>query len=108
MASTSLGKDPSRYQYGKEINEDFIEGSSSSDSEDDSTSDSESSTSSGSESEEEVTRRANDTALGLASYVFTKNSDRLWRMLENLEAGMIGLVSHEQPFSELQPALRNP
>jgi|SRR5688572_27928990 hypothetical protein len=31
--------------------------------------------------------------LGLASYIFTKNSDQLWRMLENLDAGMIGLVS---------------
>ncbi|KAH8171967.1 aldehyde dehydrogenase family protein [Sarocladium implicatum] len=55
------------------------------------------------ESEEEVTRRANDTTLGLASYVFTKNSDRLWRMLENLDAGMIGLnvgnsSSAEAPF----------
>lgn len=45
------------------------------------------------ETEEEVTRRANDTPLGLSSYVFTKNVDRLWRMFENLEAGMIGLVS---------------
>lgn len=45
------------------------------------------------ETEEEVTKRANDTPLGLASYVFSKNVDRLWRMFENLEAGMIGLVS---------------
>ena len=42
--------------------------------------------------EEEVVQRANDTPLGLASYVFTKNVDRLWRMFESLEAGMIGLV----------------
>lgn len=45
------------------------------------------------ESEEEAVRKANDTSMGLASYVFTKNVDRLWRMFENLEAGMIGLVS---------------
>ena len=44
------------------------------------------------ETEEEVVRRANETSMGLASYVFTKNVDRLWRMFENLEAGMIGLV----------------
>lgn len=44
------------------------------------------------ETEEQVVRLANDTNLGLASYAFTKNVDRLWRMLENLEAGMIGLV----------------
>lgn len=42
--------------------------------------------------ETEVVKRANDTPLGLAGYVFTKNTDRLWRMFENLDAGMIGLV----------------
>jgi len=29
--------------------------------------------------------------MGLASYFFTKNIDRTWRLLENLEAGMIGM-----------------
>lgn len=43
--------------------------------------------------EEEAVRWANDTSLGLASYAFTKNVDRLWRMFEKLQAGMIGLVS---------------
>lgn len=42
------------------------------------------------ETEDEVVRRANDTAMGLASYFFTKNVDRTFRLLENLEAGMIG------------------
>ena len=45
------------------------------------------------ETEEQAVKLANDTSMGLASYAFTKNVDRLWRMLENLEAGMIGLVS---------------
>ena len=45
------------------------------------------------ETEEEVVRRANDTSMGLTSYVFTKDADRLYRMFENLEAGNIGLVS---------------
>jgi succinate-semialdehyde dehydrogenase len=45
------------------------------------------------ETEDEVVAWANDTSMGLASYAFTKNVDRMWRMLENLEAGMIGLVS---------------
>lgn len=45
------------------------------------------------DTEEEVIKRANDTSMGLASYVFTKDVDRLWRMFEKLEAGMIGLVS---------------
>jgi succinate-semialdehyde dehydrogenase/glutarate-semialdehyde dehydrogenase len=45
------------------------------------------------ETEEQAVKWANHTSMGLASYAFTKNVDRLWRMLENLEAGMIGLVS---------------
>lgn len=51
------------------------------------------------EKEEEAVRWANNTSMGLASYAFTKNVDRLWRMLENLEAGMIGLVSLFIPYS---------
>lgn len=42
------------------------------------------------DTEEEVVQKANDTSMGLASYFFTKNVDRTWRLLENLEAGMIG------------------
>lgn len=45
------------------------------------------------ETESQVLSWANDTSMGLASYVFTKNVDRLWRMFENLQAGMLGLVS---------------
>ena len=33
--------------------------------------------------------------MGLASYYFTKNVDRTWRLLENLEAGMIGMNTGE-------------
>ncbi|KLO95497.1 putative UGA2-succinate semialdehyde dehydrogenase [Fusarium fujikuroi] len=59
------------------------------------------------ESEEEIVQRANDTPYGLASYVFTKNVDRLWRMFENLDAGMIGLnagnsSSAEAPFGGIK------
>jgi succinate-semialdehyde dehydrogenase len=43
------------------------------------------------ETEEEAVKAANNTSMGLASYIFTKNVDRLWRMMENLEAGMIGM-----------------
>lgn len=43
------------------------------------------------DTEEEVVQAANDTSLGLSSYFFTKNVDRTWRLLENLEAGMIGM-----------------
>ncbi|VUC24527.1 unnamed protein product [Clonostachys rosea] len=59
------------------------------------------------ETEDEVVRRANDTPLGLASYVFTKNVDRLLRMFETLDAGMIGLnvgnsSSAEAPFGGIK------
>ncbi|KAM5348241.1 hypothetical protein ACJ41O_008065 [Fusarium nematophilum] len=59
------------------------------------------------ETEEEVTRLANDTSMGLASYTFTKDVDRLWRMFENLEAGMIGLntgngSAAESPFGGIK------
>ncbi|KAK7953671.1 UGA2-succinate semialdehyde dehydrogenase [Apiospora saccharicola] len=59
------------------------------------------------ETEDEVTKRANNTPMGLTSYVFTKNVDRLWRMFEKLEAGMIGLntgncSSAEAPFGGIK------
>lgn len=43
------------------------------------------------ETEEEVVEAANNTSMGLASYFFTKDADRTWRLLESLEAGMIGM-----------------
>lgn len=43
------------------------------------------------ETEEEAVKLANATSMGLASYAFTKNVDRVWRLFENLEAGMIGM-----------------
>ena len=43
------------------------------------------------DSEEEAIKAANDTNMGLASYFFTKDSSRTWRLLEALEAGMIGM-----------------
>ncbi|KJZ75748.1 hypothetical protein HIM_04905 [Hirsutella minnesotensis 3608] len=59
------------------------------------------------DTEDEVVARANNTSMGLASYVFTKNVDRLWRMFEKLEAGMIGLnsgisSSAEAPFGGIK------
>jgi succinate-semialdehyde dehydrogenase len=47
------------------------------------------------EKEEEAVEAANKTSMGLASYFFTKNVDRTWRLLENLEAGMIGMNTGE-------------
>jgi succinate-semialdehyde dehydrogenase/glutarate-semialdehyde dehydrogenase len=45
------------------------------------------------QTEAEVIKRANETSMGLAAYVFTTNVNRLWHMFEKIEAGMIGLVS---------------
>lgn len=43
------------------------------------------------ESEEEALKAANETEFGLAAYVFTRDLSRSWRMIEGLEAGMVGL-----------------
>ncbi|MDK8498794.1 NAD-dependent succinate-semialdehyde dehydrogenase [Corynebacterium accolens] len=40
--------------------------------------------------EEEALEIANDTEYGLASYVFTEDSDRLWRIADGLEFGLMG------------------
>ncbi|MDQ1060445.1 succinate-semialdehyde dehydrogenase/glutarate-semialdehyde dehydrogenase [Arthrobacter globiformis] len=43
------------------------------------------------DAEEEVVRLANDTPWGLASYLFTQDLDRAFRVGEELEVGMVGL-----------------
>jgi succinate-semialdehyde dehydrogenase/glutarate-semialdehyde dehydrogenase len=43
------------------------------------------------DSEEEAVRIANDTPYGLASYFFTRDLARAWRVGEALEAGIVGL-----------------
>lgn len=53
--------------------------------------------------EAEAIRMANDSDVGLAAYVFTQDSSRLWRVSEALETGMVGantgLISTEiAPF----------
>ncbi|KAL4746300.1 Aldehyde/histidinol dehydrogenase [Aspergillus terricola var. indicus] len=48
------------------------------------------------ETEEEAVRMANDTSMGLALYFFTRDVSRAWRLLENLEAAMIGMNTGEQ------------
>ncbi|CAG9990543.1 unnamed protein product [Clonostachys byssicola] len=52
------------------------------------------------ETEEEVVKAANDTSMGLASYFFTRDTSRTWRMLENLEAGMIGMNTGNSSCAE--------
>ncbi|MCH9644817.1 MAG: NAD-dependent succinate-semialdehyde dehydrogenase [Gammaproteobacteria bacterium] len=45
------------------------------------------------ETEEEVVRLANDTPFGLASYFYTNNNGRVWRVSEGLEYGIVGANS---------------
>ncbi|KAI9036083.1 Aldehyde/histidinol dehydrogenase [Aspergillus affinis] len=57
--------------------------------------------------EDEVVKLANDTEMGLASYVFTKSIDRCWRMMDRLEAGMVGVntgnsSAAESPFGGMK------
>lgn len=43
------------------------------------------------QSEEEVIHMANDTEFGLAAYFYSTNIDRVWRVSEALEYGMVGV-----------------
>ncbi len=42
-------------------------------------------------SEDEVVERANDTAFGLAGYVFTESLDRAFNVADRLETGLVGI-----------------
>lgn len=55
------------------------------------------------DTEDEVIRMANDTEYGLASYVYTRELSRSWRVSERLEYGMVGvntglISTAEAPF----------
>ena len=54
------------------------------------------------DTEADAIRLANDTEAGLASYVFTRDSDRIWRISEALEYGMVG-VNTGQISTEIAP-----
>src|SRR5246127_2547625 len=43
------------------------------------------------ETDEEVIRLANDTEFGLASYFYSRDICRVWRVAEGLESGMVGI-----------------
>lgn len=42
-------------------------------------------------SEEEALQMANNTEFGLAAYFYSNNIDRIWRVSEKLESGMVGI-----------------
>jgi len=55
----------------------------------------------------DVLEQANDTIFGLASYFYTKDINRVWRVAEALECGMVGvntgLISTEMaPFGGIK------
>lgn len=41
--------------------------------------------------DKEAIQMANDTEFGLASYFYSKNIDRIWRVAEGLESGIVGI-----------------
>jgi succinate-semialdehyde dehydrogenase/glutarate-semialdehyde dehydrogenase len=43
------------------------------------------------DTEDEAIRQANDTEFGLASYFFTRDNARIWRVSEQLEYGIVGV-----------------
>jgi succinate-semialdehyde dehydrogenase/glutarate-semialdehyde dehydrogenase len=43
------------------------------------------------DTEEEAIKLANDTPFGLASYLFSRDLSRAWRVAEKLDAGMVGV-----------------
>ena len=45
------------------------------------------------DSDDELIRLANDTNYGLAAYFYTKKISRIWKVIENLDYGMIGINS---------------
>ena len=55
------------------------------------------------DTEDEAVRLANDSEFGLASYLYTRDIGRVWRVSEALEYGMVGInegiISNEMaPF----------
>jgi succinate-semialdehyde dehydrogenase / glutarate-semialdehyde dehydrogenase len=59
------------------------------------------------ETEDEALRLANDTPRGLSAYAFTRDVSRVFRLAENLEAGMVGIndglpTTSNAPFGGLK------
>ena len=59
------------------------------------------------ETEEEAVKLANDTELGLASYIFSKDIGRVLRVARTLECGMVGvntglISAAESPFGGIK------
>lgn len=52
--------------------------------------------------EDHAVRLANTTEMGLAAYAFTRDADRVWRLGDRLEAGIVGL-NHPLPTTVFAP-----
>jgi succinate-semialdehyde dehydrogenase/glutarate-semialdehyde dehydrogenase len=57
--------------------------------------------------EEEVATAANDTPYGLAAYFFSRNVERIWRLAERLQTGLVGinegaLAAESAPFGGIK------
>jgi len=52
-------------------------------------------------SEEEVIKMANDTPYGLASYFYSRDIGRVWRVAEALEYGMVGVNTGQTSKAEI-------
>ena len=57
--------------------------------------------------EDEAINKANSTEYGLASYAFTNDMSRMWKLAEHLEAGTIGIndtvpATSQCPFGGLK------
>ena len=57
--------------------------------------------------DDEVIALANDTDFGLASYFYSKDLSRVWKVMEQLEYGMVGvntglISSTEAPFGGIK------
>ena len=55
------------------------------------------------ETEDEAIKLANDSEFGLAAYIYTQDLNRIWRVSEALEVGLVGInegvISNEvSPF----------
>lgn len=60
------------------------------------------------ETEAQAVQMANDTNMGLAAYFFTRDASRTWRLLDNIEAGMVGMNTGRKLQALMNQTLADP